>query len=84
MAIYDLLNEKIVKEYASSNHKMAEICSVLSLNHETLLNFVTSPNQIVTLKYNDETQQLKMVKGIETNAKCTGSLLIGDQFVTSF
>ena len=45
---------------------------------------MTSPNQIVTLKYNDETQQLKMVKGIETNAKCTGSLLMGDQFVTSF
>jgi hypothetical protein len=57
---------------------------VLSLNHETLLNFVTSPNQIVTLKYNDESQQLKMVKGIETNAKCTASLLMGDQFVASF
>jgi hypothetical protein len=25
-----------------------------------------------------------MVKGIETNAKCTGSLLMGDQFVASF
>lgn len=51
MAIYDLLNEKLVKEYASTNHKSAEICSVLSVDHQTLLNFVTSPNQIVTLKY---------------------------------
>jgi hypothetical protein len=36
------------------------------------------------LKYLEETQQLKMVKGIETNSKCIASLMMGDNFVASF
>jgi hypothetical protein len=48
---YDLLNERPTKEYASSNHKSAQIVTLLSVNAETVLTFVSCPNQIVALRF---------------------------------
>lgn len=64
--IYDLIHEKVVKEYASSNHKNASITGLLSINRSTVLNFITCPNQIVSLRFNEEAGTLKVIKGVET------------------
>lgn len=38
--IYDLLNERLLKEYTSSNHKNARITALLALDRRLILNFV--------------------------------------------
>ena len=50
--IYDMIHEQLLKQYASSNHKNATITGLLGLNNSTVLNFITCPNQIVSLKFN--------------------------------
>lgn len=62
--IYDMIHEKLLKQYASSNHKNALITGLLSLNNSTVLNFITCPNQIVSLRYNEESGSLKVYKGV--------------------
>lgn len=62
--IFDMLNEKLLKEYASSNHKNATITGVLSVDHSTVFNFITCPNQIVSMRFNEEAGTLKVVKGV--------------------
>lgn len=64
-----MINDKLLKQYASSNHKNATITGLLPINNNTVLNFITCPNQIVSLKYNEELGTLKVYKGIETDSK---------------
>lgn len=82
--IYDLLNEKIIKEYASSNHKQAHVTALLSLDRQHILNFVHNPNQIVCLKFDEVGQTLKVSKGLEMKARCITATSFGDNFVSSF
>lgn len=49
--IYDLLNERLLKEYTSSNHKQAKITALLALDRKLILNFIHDPNQIVALRF---------------------------------
>lgn len=62
--IYDLLNETMLKEYASSNHKNASITELLALDRQVVLNFIHNPNQIVALAFDEIKQTLKVAKGI--------------------
>jgi hypothetical protein len=61
--IYDLLNERLVKEYASSNHKHARITALLAIDRQLVLNFIHNPNQIVALSFDEQLGTLKVVKG---------------------
>jgi hypothetical protein len=82
--IYDLLNEKILKEFASSNHKNASITGLLSMDTSTVINFITCPNQIVSLRFNEDQGSLKVVKGVETKSKHIDSTIINDNFIALF
>ena len=72
----------MLKEYASSKHKNAEIAGLLSIGNSTVLNFITCPNQIVSLKFNEEAGTLKVMKGVETKSKHIKSEVIHDNFVS--
>ena len=82
--IYDILNEKLLKEYANSNHKNAAITGLLAIDHSTVLNFITCPNQIVSLRFNEELGTLKVIKGVETNSKQIDAKILHDNFITLF
>jgi hypothetical protein len=43
----------MLKEYASSNHRQAKITSLLALDRKVILNFVSDPNQIVAMKFDE-------------------------------
>lgn len=59
-----MLNEKILKEYTSSNHKNAKITSLLAIDRQIVLNFVHNPNQIVALAFDESKMTLKVSKGV--------------------
>ncbi len=74
----------MLKEYASSNHKNASITGLLAINSTTVLNFITCPNQIVSLKFNEEAGTLKVHKGVETDSKQIDAKILLDNFVTLY
>ena len=82
--IYDLLNEKILKEYTSSNHKNAKISSLLALDRQTVLNFVHNHDQIVALVFDETKMSLKVSKGIEIKSRCFTTCQLLDDFVGAF
>lgn len=51
--IYDLLREKVVKDFASSNQKSAKIADLLAVSGNNVFSFIISPNQIVNFRFND-------------------------------
>lgn len=76
--IYDLLNENILKEYTSSNHKHAKITELLALDRQLILNFIHNPNQIVALTFDESNASLKVTKGIETKSSCLVAANLAD------
>jgi hypothetical protein len=82
--IYDFLNERLLKEYTSSNHKQAKITALLALDHRVILNFVHDPNQIVALRFDEPAETLKVARGIETQAKALTAARLRDSIVASF
>ena len=84
--LIDLLNERFVKEYASSNHPQARVTSLLAIDRNTILNFVHNPNQIVAMHLSDHPKiSLKALKGMESSGKCLSSKRLGDSmFVAAF
>lgn len=82
--IYDLLNERLLKEYTSSNHKQASITALLALDRRLILNFVHMPNQIVALRFDEPAETLKVAKGVETQAKALAATRLRDNIVASF
>jgi hypothetical protein len=51
--IFDMLNEKVVKDFASSNQKQAKISELLAVSGNSVFSFINSPNQIVNFRFND-------------------------------
>jgi len=57
---------------------------LLALNRSHVLNFISNPNQIVSLHFDEVKETLKVARGIETKSKCLTAELFGDNFVASF
>lgn len=74
--IYDLLRERVVKDFASSNQKSAKIGDLLAVNGNSVFTFIISPNQIVGLRFNDQRETLEVLKGVETKFKVAKSMLL--------
>ena len=52
MKIFDMLSEGIIKEYTSSNQKSARIIDLLAVSSDSVLSYITNPNQIIHFRFN--------------------------------
>ena len=84
MKIFDMLSEGIVKEYSSSNQKSARIIDLLAVSSNSVLSYITNPNQIIHFRFDEEKQTLGTVGGIQTKNRALKNILIEDRFFSSF
>ena len=74
----------MIKEYASSNHKEAQITELLAIDSSHVLNFIHNPNQIVSLRFDDGVQALQVAKGHWIKHKCFAAANLDHRFAASF
>lgn len=56
--IFDMLTERVLKDFASSNQKSAKVSDLMAVSGNSIFSFIMSPNQIVNFRFNDVRETL--------------------------